>query len=318
MRVFVTGGTGLVGSRLIPRLLGRGDDLVLLTRRPEAARPWGERCLVLAGDPTQAGDWMKKIAECDAVVHLAGQGLFSRRWSAEFKDLLRCSRVEGTTNVARALAEHPRRADGSPRILANASAIGYYGPHGDEELDETAPRGDDFLARLCADWENATRPAADAGARVALIRTGIVFDSEGGALAQMLPPFRRFVGGPVGSGRQWMSWIHHEDVTGLILFVLDVAQVQGPINTTAPQPVTNRDFSHTLGRALRRPSFMPMPAFALRLLIGEAAEVISTGQRVLPRKALELGYKFRFPDLEGALRNLLNRPPPEADESPTR
>jgi uncharacterized protein len=306
MRVFVTGGTGLVGSRLVEHLLARGDQPVVLTRRPEAVRQrWGERCGVVHGDPTQPGNWTQALKDCDAVVHLAGENLFARRWSAAFKESLRSSRIQGTDNVARALAAQPLRADGSPKVFASASAIGYYGPRGDEELDETAPAGSDFLAQLCSDWEKATQPALDAGVRVAHMRTGVVLDPAGGALRQMLTPFKMFVGGPIGSGKQFMSWIHHADVTGLILLVLDNPQAHGPINTTAPQPVTNREFSHTLGRVLHRPSFMPMPGFAMRALVGESANVITTGQRVVPRRALELGYLHRFPDLEGALRALL-------------
>ena len=308
MRVFVTGGTGLVGSRLIDHLCARGDQPVVLSRRPDVARQrWPEGCEIVGGDPTQAGDWQKTIGACDAVVHLAGENLFGRRWSAGFKERLRSSRVQGTTNVARALSEQPRRADGSPRVLVSGSAIGYYGPRGDEVLDETALPGSDFLAQLCVDWENAAQPAADAGVRVIRLRTGIVFDGTGGALQLMLLPFRLFMGGPVGSGRQYMSWIHNEDMSGLIQFALDNAAASGPMNATAPQPVTNREFGHVVGRVLRRPSFMPTPAFALRVVVGGAAYVMTTGQRVVPRRALDWGYTFRFPELEPALRDLLGR-----------
>jgi uncharacterized protein (TIGR01777 family) len=306
MRIFVTGGTGLVGGRLIDRLWARGDQVVMLSRRPDVARQrWPERCQIVGGDPTQTGEWMKSLSECDAVVHLAGENLFARRWSAKFKETLRSSRVVGTVNIARALAEQPRRPDGAPKALISGSAIGIYGPHSDETLDETAPRGDDFLAQLCVDWENATQPAADAGVRVVRLRTGVVLDAAGGALKQMLLPFRLFAGGPVGSGRQVMSWVHNEDMSGLIQFALDNPAASGPINATAPQPVTNREFSKALGRVLHRPSFTPTPAFALRVMVGEAANVITTGQRVVPRRALDLGYAFRFPEIEGALRDLL-------------
>src|SRR5260370_41411015 len=179
MRVFVTGGTGLVGSRLVEHLLARGDQPMVLTRRPETVRTrWGERCGVVHGDPTLAGEWTQAINDCDAVVHLAGENLFARRWSAAFKESLRSSRIQGTDNVARALAAQPLREDGTPKVLASASAIGYYGPRGDQELDETAPAGNDFLAQLCSDWEKATQPALDAGVRVARMRTGVVLDPE--------------------------------------------------------------------------------------------------------------------------------------------
>jgi len=311
MHVFVTGGTGLVGSRLIERLLARGDRVTVLTRRAEVAEAkWGGRCTSIPGDPVHAGDWMKALADCDATVNLAGENLFARRWNAAFKDLLRSSRLQSIANIVQALAQNPRRSDGSPRVLVAGSAIGYYGPRGDEELDETAPPGNDFLAQLCVDWENATKPAADAGVRVVNLRTGIVLDAAGGPLKLMLTPFKMFVGGPIGGGRQWMSWIHHVDETGLILFALDTAQAKGPINAVSPEPKTNKEFSRTLGRVLRRPGFMPTPAFGLRVMVGEAACVITTGQRILPRKALELGYTFQFPELEGALRELLGRPLP--------
>lgn len=312
MRVFVTGGTGLVGSRLVEHLLARGDDPIILTRRPDAARArWRERCPIVAGDPARAGEWMGVVRDCDAVVNLAGENLFARRWSAAFKEQLRSSRLEATANVARALAEHPRRPDGTPKLLANASAVGYYGPRGEEELDEAAPPGNDFLARLCVDWEDATRPAADAGARVVLLRTGVVFDPAGGALRQMLLPFRLFAGGPIGSGRQYLSWIHHADQVALILLALDDARVQGPLNLTAPQPVTSKEFARVAGRVLHRPSFFPAPAFMVRLKVGEVAGVITTGQRVVPRRAQELGYVFRFTRVEGALRDVLGRPSPQ-------
>ena len=304
MRVFVTGGTGLVGSRLLAKLRGRGDEVVLLTRRPEVAGKIND-VRVVVGDPTQAGPWADSVRDCDAVVNLVGEGIFNRRWSAAFKEALYRSRVESTRNVVRALQGAPRRGDGSPRVLVSASAIGIYGPHEEEELTEDSPPGDDYLARLCVDWEKAAREAESAGVRVVIVRTGVVLDPKGGALAKMLPPFKMFVGGPVGSGRQYMSWIHHEDLIGLILLALDRPEAAGPLNGTAPNPVTNKEFSKTLGRALGRPSFFAAPAFALRLALGEVADVITKGQRVLPRKALGLGYAFKFADIDAALRDVL-------------
>jgi uncharacterized protein len=316
MRVFVTGGTGLIGGRLIERLLARGDKPVVLSRRPEVVRDrWQQRCDVVAGDPVQAGEWMQAIHGADAVVHLAGENIFGHRWTTAFKGQLRASRLQGTANIVRVLSEQPRRADGSAKVLVSGSAIGYYGPCGDQLLDENAPAGDDFLARLCVEWEQATQLAADAGVRVACVRTGIVLDRDGGALKQMLLPFRLCMGGRVGSGRQYMSWIHNDDVSGLILLALDHAQAQGPINTTAPQPVTNHEFARELGHVIHRPSFIPTPGFALRVMLGESAYVITTGQRVVPRRAQELGYTFRFPELQGALRDLLGNSSSEAPAS---
>jgi uncharacterized protein (TIGR01777 family) len=306
MRIFLAGGTGLVGSRLVRRLLERGDQVAVLTRRPDVARQkWGDACDVVAGDPVQTGPWMEAVGDCDAVVNLVGEGVFNRRWRRRFKELLRTSRVDSTTNIVAALARSPRRADGAPRVLVNASAIGFYGPHGDEELDESAPPGDDTLARLCIDWEKAAASAATHGIRTAIVRVGVVLDREGGALTKMLLPFKMFMGGPVGSGKQWVSWIHHEDLVGLILLGLDNPRASGPMNGTAPNPVTNKELAKALGRTLHRPSFMPTPKFALRVMLGEVAGLVTTGQRVLPRKALEWGYAFKFPEIDTALRDVL-------------
>jgi uncharacterized protein len=306
MRVFVTGGTGLVGSRLVRRLSERGDQAAVLTRRPDVARErLGSGVTVVDGDPMKAGAWMDAIADCDAVVHLAGENVFARRWRAEFKELLRASRVQSTENVVQALARQPRSADGQPKVLVNASAIGYYGPHADEELNEDNSPGDDLLARVCVEWEKTAQKAESHSVRVARIRIGVVLDKEGGALAQMLKPFKLGLGGRTGSGRQWISWIHHADLVGIILLPLDNNAASGPINGTAPNPVPNRDFAKALGRALHRPAFLPTPAFALRVMLGEVAQIITTGQRVLPRRAQALGYAFRFPTIDAALADLL-------------
>jgi uncharacterized protein (TIGR01777 family) len=306
MRVFVTGGTGLIGRRLLGALRGRGDTPVLLTRRPDAARQmFGPDAAVVEGDPMKAGPWQDAVADCDAVVHLAGENVFARRWNAAFKQLLVDSRIESTRRVVEALKRHPAGADGRPKVLVNASAIGWYGPHGDEELDESAPPAADFMAQLCVDWEKEAHAAEGAGVRVASVRVGVVLDREGGALAKLLTPFKCFVGGPVGSGRQYMSWIHHADMTGVYLLALDNAEARGPLNGTAPEPVTNKQFSKALGRALHRPAFFWAPGFMLRLMLGEVAQVVTTGQRVLPRKALALGYQYRFPTVEAALKDIV-------------
>jgi uncharacterized protein (TIGR01777 family) len=306
MRVFVTGGTGLVGTRLIPRLRDRGDHVVLLSRRAGPARErFGKACTVVEGDPMQPGPWMDAVADCDAVIHLAGENVFARRWSPEFKALLRDSRVKSTENVVQALAKQPRTAAGNAKVLVNASAIGYYGPHGDEELTEDSPPGDDFLARLCVEWEQAARGAEQHGVRVAYVRVGVVLAKEGGALAKLLTPFKLGGGGPAGSGRQWMSWIHRDDLVGIFLLALDHDNARGPLNGTAPEPVTNKAFGKALGHALHRPSFMPTPGFALRLMLGEVADVIVNGQRVLPKRPLALGYSFQYPTVEAALAEIL-------------
>jgi uncharacterized protein (TIGR01777 family) len=306
MRVFITGGSGLVGTRLIHWLRQRQDEVIVLTRRPEIARQkLDAACVLVEGDPMQAGEWQRAIEPCDAVVNLAGENIFGRRWNAAFKEMLADSRVNSTRQVIEALGRNPKTAGGSPKTLVNASAIGYYGPHGDEELTEDSPPGDDVLARVCIAWEEAARGAEALGVRLAILRIGIVFAKEGGALAQMLTPFRLFAGGPVGSGKQYMSWIHIDDLVRLILVGLDRPEARGPINATAPAPVTNKEFARALGRVLHRPSFMRTPRFMLRVMVGEAADVIATGQRVLPCRAGELGFTFKFPEVEGALRDLV-------------
>lgn len=308
MRVFLTGGTGLVGSLLTKKLRERGDHVVVLSRRPEAAQYFaGANCTVVIGDPATPGPWMDALADCDAVVHLAGEGVFNRRWSQAFKDRIYSSRIKSTDNVVAALGKSPAaNASGSSgRVLINASAMGIYGPHGDEELTEDSLPGNDFLSKVCVDWEKAAQAATVHGVRVVFLRTGIVLDKSGGALKKMLTPFKMFAGGPVGSGKQWMSWIHNEDEVSLILFALDHAEIAGPLNATAPKPVTNKDFATALGKVLGRPSFMPTPGFMLRVMLGQAAEIITTGQKVLPKKALAAGYAFKFTDVEAALRDLL-------------
>lgn len=307
MRTLIAGGTGLVGSRLVGGLLERSRPVTVLTRRPEVARQkWGESCAIVAGDPMQPGAWMDALADCDGVVNLVGEGIFNHRWTAAFKELLRTSRILSTRHIVAALAKNPHNAAGEPKVLVNASAIGYYGPSGDQELTEESPPGHDTLAELCVEWEKEAQAATASGLRVVVLRVGVVLDREGGALKKMILPFKMFMGGKTGSGKQWVSWIHHEDLVGMILLALDEARASGPMNGTAPHPLPNGDFARALGRALHRPSFMPTPAFALRLMLGQVAGVITTGQRVLPRKALEWGYVFKFPDIDAALSDALS------------
>lgn len=316
MHMFLTGGTGQIGRRLIRRLVGRGDRVTLLSRRANAWELVGTEVTAVTGDPTQPGDWQDKLAECDAVINLAGANLFAKRWTADFKAELRASRIDSTRNVVEALRRQPRRADGSPKVLVQGSAIGYYGTHGEEAVTEETGPGSDILAKLCADWEQAALAAESAGVRVAVVRTGIVLDPDGGALQTLLPPFRLGVGGPVGMalrpknwGQQYWGWIHRDDETGIMLLGLDHADARGPINAVAPNPVTSREFARELGGVLGRPAFMPTPVLGLRVLLGEVAHVIAAGARVLPTKALSLGYEFRFSLLGPALRDLLKPHP---------
>jgi uncharacterized protein (TIGR01777 family) len=297
MRVFVTGATGLVGRALVQALAGRGDEVLALSRRPAPeAVPPGVRAV--EGDPSRPGPWQEALATCDACVNLAGEPVAGGRWTEARKRAIRESRVEATRNVAAVLAAR------GPRVLVNGSAIGYYGSRGDEALDESSRPGDDFLGRTCLDWE-AAADAASPRARVVKVRTGIVLARDGGALPKLVLPFRMLAGGPLGDGSAWQSWIHLADEVGLLLLALDDARAEGPMDATAPEPVRSRDLARAIGRVLRRPSLLPTPALALRAALGEMAAVVLASQRVLPAKALALGYRFRFPTLEPALRDLL-------------
>lgn len=303
MKIFVTGATGMIGSRLVAALAARGDQVVALSRNAAAARQkFGTSVTVVEGDPTREASWMQAVAGCDGVVNLAGESLFARRWSDDFKRVIRESRGNSTRNVVAAIGQASPR----PAVLVNGSAIGFYGFTGDEPLTEASPRGQgDFLSDVCHEWEKAAEGVKAHGTRLVLLRTGVVMDKLGGALKQMMLPFKMFAGGPVGSGKQWVSWIHHADEVGLILFALDQPKVEGPLNATAPNPVTNAELSKALGAALSRPSFMPTPAFALKTMLGEVADLVTKGQRVLPRKALDLGYVFQFSDVGPALKQIV-------------
>ena len=307
MRVFVTGGTGLVGRRVVARLRDRGDELTVLSRSTDAAQrlPAGTR--VLTGDPTVPGPWLEELAASDGVIHLAGESVAGHRWSSEFKDKLRSSRVESTRLIAETLAKSPVRPDGTPRVLVNASAIGYYGGHEDNptEFTEDDLPGSGFLADLCVAWEKATEPAAAAGARVAIVRVGFVLAADGGGLPQLAKPFRWFLGGAVATGRQWVSWIHVEDIAGLFILALDRTDARGPLNGTAPEPVTNWGFSQAVAKVLRRPCWLRVPKLALRLAMGEMSELATHGQRVIPTRAKALGYEYRYSLLEPALQDAL-------------
>ena len=298
MRVFVTGATGLIGRALCQDLIGAGHVVVALSRGAAGGLPAAaER---VRGDPAVPGPWQEALAGCDACVHLAGEPVAGGRWTAARKEAIRQSRVRGTGAVAAVIAR------GGPAVLVSGSAVGYYGPRGDEVLDESAAPGSDFLAGVVRDWE-AAAAAARKRARVVLLRTGLVLAAEGGALPRMALPFRLLAGGPIGAGAFWHSWIHLADEVGLIRFALENPAVEGPLDATAPEPARNRDFARALGRALHRPSLLPTPPLALQLALGEMAGIVVTGQRVVPARALALGYRFRFPSLDAALADLLGR-----------
>jgi uncharacterized protein (TIGR01777 family) len=298
MHVFVTGATGLIGRAVCGELLGAGHAVTALSRSAGAARRLPAGARVLQGDPSESGAWEEALAACDACVNLAGEPIVEGRWTAAKKRLIRESRVRATARIAAVV-----RA-GGPRVLVSGSAVGYFGSRADELLDERSAPGEGFLSEVCRAWEGAAAPAA-ARARVVLLRTGIVLSPAGGALPRLVRPFRLFAGGPLGRGDFWMPWIHLADEVGLVRFALEDARVDGPLAASAPEPVRNRDLARAIGKVLGRPSLLPAPELAVRLAVGEAASEVLASQRVVPRKALELGYRFRFPALEAALRDLL-------------
>ena len=296
MKVLVTGSSGLIGSALVPALRGAGHSVVRLVReRPGAdAARW---------HPDDGSLDRSALDGVDAVVHLAGENIAAGRWTAKQKARIRNSRVRGTALLARAMRER----DTKPKVFLSGSAVGFYGDRGAEFLDETSARGLGFLADVCAEWEAAARPAADAGVRVVNLRTGIVLSGEGGALRKMLPPFRVGLGGPVGPGTQYMSWIAIGDLVGALLHLLVTESVTGAVNLVAPNAATNREFTTALGRVLRRPTVFRVPGFALRLALGEMAdEMLLASIRAQPARLAASGYRFRYPELEAALRHVLH------------
>jgi uncharacterized protein (TIGR01777 family) len=298
MRVTVTGATGRIGSQLVVRLRARGDEVTVLSRDPDRAS--GALGVEAAGwDPENEAAPPAALAGRDAVVHLAGEDV-GQRWTAAAKQRILASRERGTRNLVHGIAG----ADPRPPVLVCASAAGFYGARGDEPVDEWQPPGSDWLAGVCVRWENAADSAKD-GTRVVKVRTGIVLDAEGGALARMLPPFRAGLGGPVGGGRQYMPWIHRDDLAGIYLAAIGTPGFEGPINASAPSPVTNREFTRALGSALHRPAVAPIPAITLKVMYGEMAQIVLTGVRMVPGRAGELGYEFAHPDLDEALRDTL-------------
>jgi uncharacterized protein (TIGR01777 family) len=304
MRVTITGASGLIGSALVAELREHGAEVTVLSRDPSRARE-ALGVEAVGWDPLAEPAPVAALAGRDAVVHLAGENI-AQRWSARAKRAIRESRVAGTRNLIEGLEAAGREGEEQrPGTLISGSAVGYYGPRGEEPLDEDSPAGNDFLAETCVAWETEAQKASTLGMRVVLVRTGVVLDREGGALAKMLPPFRLGVGGPVAGGDQYMSWVHREDLIGMVCAALQDERWSGPFNGTAPEPVTNREFSHALGHVLHRPSLLPVPGFALGLLYGEMAEIVTTGARVMPAKPLVLGYDFRHPELDEALHSVL-------------
>jgi uncharacterized protein len=307
MRIVIAGGTGFLGSPLAEVYAEEGHDVRVLTRGLAAGESRHDPGTGVPGitrvgwvpDGT-SGAWARALDGADAAVNLAGESIAGGRWTESRKRALRDSRIHATRSLAAAI----NACAVPPRVFVSGSASGYYGPSGDEPKTEDSPAGHDFLARLCVDWEQEAQAAAKSGTRLALLRTGIVLERSGGALAKMMPPFRLWVGGPIASGRQYMSWIHRLDWLEMVRWIVDTPAAAGPINATAPHPVTNREFARALGRALHRPSLMPVPSFALKVLLGELADSLTTGQRVVPAKAKALAFHFRYPEIDQAFRGI--------------
>jgi uncharacterized protein len=304
MKVILAGGSGFLGRALTARLIAGGHDVVVFTRqssstqgrvRRVAWRPDGSAPPVEAGRPT---GWAAEIDGADAIVNLAGEGIADKRWTKARKQALVESRTLSTRSLVAAVRATARR----PPVFIQASGVGYYGTTADEILDESAPPGSDFLAQLCLTWEAEARAVEALGARLVIVRNGVVLARHGGALKKMLPPFLFFVGGPIASGRQYLSWIELEDWTGLLSWAIATTSASGVFNATAPEPVTSAQFSRALGRAVHRPSWLPVPAFALRVMVGELADAgLINGQRVVPKRALDLGFTFSYPAIDAAL-----------------
>jgi uncharacterized protein (TIGR01777 family) len=299
MRVLVIGGTGVIGRRLVESLSRDGHQAVVLSRSPERVRGLPQGVRAAGWDGRTLGDWVAEVAAADAVVQLAGEGIFVR-WTAARKERIRRSRVDTRRLVAEAVAAAERR----PQVLLQGSAIGIYGDRGDTPVTEAAPPGDDFLAEVGREWEAASETVEGLGVRRPLARTGIVLSRGGGAWPLLRRAFKSFAGGHLGNGRQWMPWIHEEDEVGAIRFLIENPQATGPYNLVAPEPATNRDFSAAVGEALGRPSWMPAPSWGVRLALGELGGVLLGGQRARPERLLAQGFRFRFPQLDAALADL--------------
>jgi uncharacterized protein (TIGR01777 family) len=299
VKVFITGGTGFVGKYLSRRLVREGHQVSILTRDSRKVPPEHPGIVYVVGDPTREGSWMGAVPEHDWIINLAGASIFTR-WTAAQKQEIMESRLRTTRNLVAALAAGDRR-----QLLCSTSAVGYYGPRGEETLTEDSQGDAGFLGDVAKAWEAEALKAQDLGVRTVITRFGIVLGRDGGALGQMVPLFKKFLGGPLGQGLQWFSWIHQEDQARAFLFVQDHPQLVGPVNFTAPEPVRQRELAQALGRTLHRPSFLPAPAFLIRLVMGEFGDTLLSGQKVLPQRLLDAGFEFKFPAIDAALTDLV-------------
>ena len=301
MKIILTGGTGFVGKALIPHLVEAGHRVVLLTRHSGKMTWMNKRFVTEAHwDGKHLGDWAKEIDGADAVINLAGESIAAKRWAVAHKKHILDSRV----NATKAIVDAIRQANQKPSVLINASAVGFYGNVENGDVTESSPKGTGFLSDTCDAWEKEARAAESLGVRVVILRLGVVLGEGGGALSKMIPPFKMFIGGPLGSGRQWFPWVHREDVAGVINFSLTHLKLSGPVNVTVPDPVNMKQFCTELGKAMHRPSWAPVPAFVLKLMLGEMSEMLLTGQKAVPKKLGECGYLFHYSSLEEALKGV--------------
>lgn len=301
MKIAIAGATGFVGSRLVEQLQAQGDRVTILTRSLRKASVRFPQAEVVGYNPLESGEWQQSLSGCDAVVNLAGEPIAEKRWTPAQKKVILESRQLATQKIVEAI----NQAEVKPQVLVNASAIGYYGTSETAKFDETSPAGTDFLAQVCTAWEAAAQAVTASGTRLVILRFGIVLGENGGALAKMLAPFSAFVGGPIGSGKQWFSWIHRDDLVKLIISSIVNPQMQGVYNATAPNPVTMQEFAQTLGAVMSRPSWLPVPNFALEALLGEGALVVLEGQKVIPTQTLAQGFNYQYPTLKPALSSIL-------------
>ncbi len=304
MKVAITGATGFVGSSLVKKLFTEGHQVLVLTRNPATAQkvfPSIPNLEIVAYTPTESGSWQEAIAGCNGVVNLAGEPIAEKRWTAQEKQEILNSRKLGTQKIVEAIS----KANLKPSVLVNASAIGYYGTSETSTFDESSPAGNDFLAQVCQAWEEEAQKVKAYGTRLVILRLGIVL-GQGGAIAKMITPFKLFAGGPLGSGRQWFSWIHREDLVNLIIQALTSANMEGVFNATAPNPVRMAELAQTMGELMQRPSWLPVPSFALESLLGEGAMVVLEGQQVLPNRTQSSDFNYQYSTVKQALKEILS------------